>query len=74
MKNPTAILSLALCTSAATLPVCLAAHATDVKVMTNADPAASAASSGTARRTLKFKTSHAVPATLTLSRATPRMM
>jgi hypothetical protein len=61
---------LALRVLAATMAFATAAHATDEKTITNAAPA-SAVAPATAVRTMKFTTHHAVPATLTLRRATP---
>lgn len=74
MKKPLASTALALATTFAalgTLAITTLAHATDEKTITNAHPAASAASDAGARRTLKFNTRHDVAATLTSHRDTP---
>jgi len=73
-STPTATLPVrrfAFCALAAALTFAAAAQATEEKTITNAAPAASATSAPTAVRTMKFTTHHAVPATLTLRRATP---
>ena len=61
------------CAVASTLALAVNAQATEQKTITDAAGPASAVSSPTAVRTLKFTTHHAVPATLTLRRDAPVM-
>jgi hypothetical protein len=58
------------CAAASAFALAGAAQATDQKTITNAQPA-SATSSPTATRLLKFNTHHQVPVTLTLRQSAP---